>query len=120
LAFERLARSVRLTFALRARLARQARGERLEVAEARRKQMRSVIARTLTREDLRDRERRDVLFDIDERLFEGVLDGGLADGPVEAAIARIRAAVGLPSPPSPVMARPVPAAGAGGLPRPSG
>ena len=98
LAFERLARSVRLTFSLRGRLAREARGEQLVRAEARRKQVSSIIGRTLTRADLRERERREVLFDIEERLFEEAVDGRLAEGTIEAAIARIRAAVGLPSP----------------------
>ena len=98
LAFERLARSVRLTFSLRSRLSRETRGEQLVRAEARRKQVSSIIGRTLTRADLRERERREVLFDIEQRLFEEAVDGRLAEGPIEAAIARIRAAVGLPSP----------------------
>lgn len=89
---------MRLTFSLRGRLAREARGELLVRAEARRKQVSSIIGRALTRADLGERERREVLFDIEERLFEEAVDGRLAEGTIEAAVARIRAVVGLPAP----------------------
>lgn len=101
LAFHRIARTVRLTLALESRLAREAgevrRLHRIGVRqrnEARVPQVRHALTRDIWNEtDGEDAEA--LLEDLEELLDEDVLFGRLLDGPVEAAIARIRADLGL-------------------------
>ena len=104
LAFHRVARSARLAIALQAKLAR----DRHEVArldstaaarrtEARKDQVRAVLAREIYTPEA-EQEAADALFErLDERLDDDALFDAFLDGPVEAAIARIRQDLGLPA-----------------------
>jgi len=106
LAFDRIARSVRLTIALQNRLTRDRqqlqRDVRADVAEAadlRRKQVRAAIARDLRTEIESENERFRLLNRVNERLQEDALEASFVEGPIEACIARIRQGLGLPPEP---------------------
>ena len=111
--FERVGRGVRLTVALQSRLVRdRAEAESLarrdEEGEVKRRkaQVRAALASELRAADLRAADQRtgaqgapwrgDLRLRLEERLTEDALFRRLLDGPVEAAIARIRADIGLP------------------------
>lgn len=101
LAFHRVARSVRLALALRVRLARERHELGLAVRRTddmrsswRKHQIRTFMAREIRAEA--DRETAGALIErLDERLAEDALFERLLDGPLEAAIARIREDLGL-------------------------
>jgi hypothetical protein len=101
-AFDRLARSVRLTYSIRSRLEREARQVRsLDAASfqarsvARRKQVRAAVLRTL-RADAPEREYERLVFALDQRLGEAALYEAFVDGPLAVQIERIRRDLGLP------------------------
>ena len=111
--FERVGRGVRLTVALQSRLVRdraeaEALTRRDEEGEVKRRkaQVRAALAGDLRAADLRAADQRagalgapwrgDLRLRLEERLTEDALFRRLLDGPVEAAIARIRADIGLP------------------------
>ena len=104
LAFHRVTRSVRLAIALQAKLARErhevARLDRTAAArrtEARKDQIRAILDREIFT-DQAEQEAADKLAErLDERLDEDALFEAFLDGPVEAAIARIRQDLGLPA-----------------------
>lgn len=111
LAFQRVARAVRQTLALEARLARDAAAEvraqaqeglaeRREAARrragARQTHIRSVVAQEIFR-DYEDEEVDAWLTVLEAALDEAALDEAFLDQPVEAAIAAIRASLGLPA-----------------------
>jgi len=103
LAFHRVTRTVRLTLALESKLARERHEiRRLDRAEAglatytRKGQVRAVVSRDIWNET--EGEAAEALIEaLDERLKEETLFAKFLDGPVEAAIARIRADLGLPA-----------------------
>jgi hypothetical protein len=105
LAFHRLSRSVRQTFALQARLERDARRDlveterraeavRTERVKARRAQVDAHVSRLIWTEAERP-EIGDLLMELTRTLTEESLGEGFLDGPVEALIARIKARLGL-------------------------
>jgi hypothetical protein len=97
LAFHRASRSVRLAIALQAKLARErhevARLDRTAAArraEARKDQIRSVLSREIFTDQAEQEAAESLAERLDERLDEDALFEAFLDGPVEAAIARIR------------------------------
>ena len=102
LAFQRIARSVRLCLALESRLARERRQAlsdqrvvHVNAVERRKTQVRAVLTRAAYDEtEAGDLEA--LLDELDARLDEDALFDAFAEGPVEACIARIRADLGLP------------------------
>lgn len=101
LAFHRVTRSVRLTLALQSKLAR----DRLEIARGERdrfrvdvhnrvKQVRAVVVREIWTETEGETAER-LTAALDGRLKEDALFETFLEGPVEAAIARIREDLGL-------------------------
>lgn len=111
LAFHRLSRSVRQTFALESRLereARQAGRERAEAAEReaivrahrRRAQVRSALSPLIWTEAEGGEDEADALFDdLNARLAEASDEAFLTE-PLETCVARIAADMGLPVPPA--------------------
>jgi hypothetical protein len=102
-AFDRLARSVRLTYSLHSRLEREMRqGRSLDAASfedrasARRKQVKAAVLRTL-RADAPEREYERLAFALDERVWEAALYEDFVDGPLAVQIERIRRDLGLPA-----------------------
>lgn len=101
LAFHRISRSVRLTLALESRLAREQgevrrlqRNRVRQLNEVRAPQVRHALTRDIWNET--DGEEAEALLeDLEDLLDEDVLFGRLLEGPVEAAIARLRADLGL-------------------------
>ena len=101
-AFDRMARSVRLTYSIQSKLEREARQIRgLDAASfearatVRRKQVKAEILRTL-RADAPERDYERLSFAIDQRLWEEALYEAFVDGPLAAQIERIRRDFGLP------------------------
>ena len=110
-AFHRISRGVRQTAALRAKLAGDAtrcereataEGVSLEIARvARRKAQVKATVERLIWSETETQEREDHLCDLlDTFLDEDHLHGRLADGDIDAHIARICGEIGLPIPPS--------------------
>ena len=102
LSFQRVSRAVRMTLALemrlmqdRLRLEREGRAERALIGQARKKQVRAEILRTLPPETCRN-ERFQIDLEVAERLEAEDLEL-LAEGPFEAHIARLREEMGLPA-----------------------
>ena len=103
LAFHRVTRTVRLTLALESKLARERheigkldRASARQATYARKGQVRAVVSRDIWNET--EGEAAEALIEaLDERLEEDALFAKFLDGPVEAAIARIRADLGLPA-----------------------
>ncbi|HEY3696303.1 hypothetical protein [Phenylobacterium sp.] len=104
LAFHRVTRSVRLAIALQAKLARErhevARLDRTAAArrtEARKEQIRAVLSREIFTDEAEQEAAESLAERLDERLDEDALFEAFLDGPVEAAIARIREDLELPA-----------------------
>ena len=94
-AFDRMARSVRLTLSLEARLerelkseARAAHGEALDAIQVRRKQVRARLMAVI-RAEVPRAERDRLEFELDVSLAEETLYTAFLDGPVETVIARL-------------------------------
>ena len=110
-AFHRIARSVRQTVALEARLLRERRGLRREDAaevqrrddarvSARKAQVRAGVVRLIWSEHEKD-EAEELEGEVDERLDEqAVLDDDFWEAPIEVLVARLAAELGL-TPPEP-------------------
>ena len=110
LAFHRVSRSVRMSLALEARLARErAQGAREDRAEAvreaqdqvftRKAQVRAAVTRAVLAE--RENDEAETLLDaLEDRVDEAALYDGFIASPVEAQIARIRTELGLDPGPS--------------------
>ena len=96
-AFEKLARSVRLTFALQARLDREDRRALGEAVSARKAQVREAVKAAIRAAGGRLVERLDREEELDDRLAFEILAGDFLDAPVEAVIARISKRLGLPA-----------------------
>lgn len=106
LGFQRVARSVRMTLALEARLAREGEAGAREAAQRRaqaaavgavrrRMQVKAAVGREVWREYERPEAERWITA-LDAAIYEASLDEeAFMEGPVEAAIARIRAQMGL-------------------------
>ena len=105
-AFDRMARSVRLTLALQRRLHADARrdgsAERITAVELRKAQVRATVRQAIREATPNpyaairlDRER-----DLDERLAEEALHQAFLDTPLDLVITRIRRILGLPEPPA--------------------
>ena len=95
LAFDRMARSVRLTLSLEARLerelkseARAAQAEALDAIQVRRKQVRARLVHVIRAEAPRA-ERERLEYELDARLAEETLYTAFLDGEVETVIARL-------------------------------
>jgi hypothetical protein len=111
LAFHRVARSVRQTVALEARLerdrqrlAREARSDLQRETRARVQQRKAQLGAAVRREiwtEAEGEEAERLLDDLDDWLDEESLADGFAVAPIEAHIERIRADLGLPPPPPP-------------------
>jgi len=107
-AFHRVARSVRQTAALKARLLRDAERarrdalahaeDRREARVARRKAAVSAAIERLIETEVEEDEQFDAAEDLSVRLEREALDEGFLDEPVAAQIARICQALQLPSP----------------------
>jgi hypothetical protein len=95
LAFDRVGRCLRLTFALQSRLERDVQATLSEMAQARKKQIRAAITQGLP-SDMGQRERWNLMGQLNERIDAEVLNLSLAEGPIEACIAHIRKGLGLP------------------------
>ena len=105
-AFDRMARSVRLTIALQRRLHADARrdwsAERTTAVELRKAQVRaSVYATIRDASGLKDYDVRRVQMEreLDERLAEETLYQAFLDTPLEVVITRLRQTLGLPDDP---------------------
>lgn len=100
-AFDRLARSVRLTLGLEARLERDLRAEartvRIETREAilLRRQQVSARLESVMRAEVPRAEREGLEYEMNRRLSEETLYTAFLDGPVEDVIARLGAHLGL-------------------------
>jgi uncharacterized membrane protein YccC len=96
LAFERMARGVRLTLSLRHRFAREARGLQVEARDQRRKDIRATLRPALRAQARHPGERIELEQDLDERLDREALDEAFAHLPLTVAVERLRKAMGLP------------------------
>jgi len=102
-AFDRISRTVRLTFALQSRLEREAlqvrreaRGDHAKQAELRHSQVRAAVRRDITAEASDREHERLLLRELDHTLEEAILYEDFATGPLAAVINRIRKGLGLP------------------------
>jgi hypothetical protein len=102
-AFDRVARSVRLTFALQSRLAREAqimaregKAEAEGAAKVRVKQVRARLVPVIREHASSPNERFEWELELDERIAEAALYADFMEGPVEAAVERLRQEMELP------------------------
>jgi hypothetical protein len=101
-AFDRLSRSVRLTFSIQSRLELEARQARsldeasfAARASVRRQQVKAAVMRTL-RADAPEQEFERLAYALERRVAEGGLYEEFVDGPLAAQIERVREGLGLP------------------------
>jgi hypothetical protein len=122
LAFHRVQRGLRLTLALRSKLAREhleigkLRGDAASRAADRRKaQIRAVLEPEIFTEDADQKDADQLRERLIERLDDDALFDEFLHAPFDTAVARIRKDIGLPEP----LTSPIAAAMAGGGPRPA-
>jgi hypothetical protein len=101
--FDRLSRSVRLTFALQSRLAREAqimaregKAEAEGAAKVRVKQVRARLVPVIREHAASPNERFEWELELDDRLAEAALYAEFTEGSIEAAVARLRQDMELP------------------------